>query len=244
MLEKDKAICIRKTDYSETSQIVTLLTENFGKISAIAKGSRRSKSNSFGGKIELFSFGEIVFSPSKTSSLATLTEFDQKPVFIGVSRNLYNLNCAMFAMELIHSLTEEHDPHAELFALLYEFLSEIQLCAGKEKSLGVLIKFQLALLEELGVALAFEQCSNCGTAFSAQWQGAWFSSENNGFVCRDCESAFVDKLQISMPIALSLFNQREFLSLEFSALEYIERFLIRHLTFLLNRPPRLARFFL
>ena len=53
---KDKAICLRAVNYSETSQVVTLFTRDHGKIAAMAKGSRRAKS-SFDGAIEVFSFG-------------------------------------------------------------------------------------------------------------------------------------------------------------------------------------------
>jgi len=74
MLVKDTAICIRAVDYSETSQIVTFFTRATGRISAIAKGSKRPKSK-FDGPIELFSCGNIVFSDSNKEKLATLTEF-------------------------------------------------------------------------------------------------------------------------------------------------------------------------
>ncbi len=244
MLEKDIAICIRKTDYSETSQIITLLTRKFGKISAIAKGSRNSKNKSFGSKIELFSCGEIVFSPSKTSSLATLTEFDQRPVFVGISRGLYKLNCAMFGAELVHSLTEEHDPHASLFDLLYDFLANVQVCSSRLESLVLLIGFQLDLLEELGIALVFSHCTNCGYAFSLDWQGAWFCSENNGVVCRDCEAAFIDKIRVEVSVVEALGDNDKLKEQELEALDYIEKLLIRHFSFILNKTPRMARFFI
>ena len=53
MLTKDTAICIRTVDYSETSQIVTFFTRAKGKLTAIAKGSKRPKS-AFDGTVEIF----------------------------------------------------------------------------------------------------------------------------------------------------------------------------------------------
>jgi recombinational DNA repair protein (RecF pathway) len=41
MLTRDRAVCIRTVDYSETSQILTLFGRLSGKIRAIAKGSKR-----------------------------------------------------------------------------------------------------------------------------------------------------------------------------------------------------------
>ena len=92
MLTKDTAICIRTTDYSETSQIVTLFTKAAGKISAIAKGSKRPKS-AFDGPLEVLSYGRIVFSDSNREKLATLTEFQQNPAFSCSADNLFVLNC-------------------------------------------------------------------------------------------------------------------------------------------------------
>src|SRR4030042_3053482 len=102
MLTKDIAICIRATDYSETSQIVTLFTRINGKINAIAKGSKRPKS-AFDGPIEVFSYGKIVFSDSSREKLATLTEFQQTPAFSCTADNLFALNCCLLGRSEEHT---------------------------------------------------------------------------------------------------------------------------------------------
>ncbi|MBA7704832.1 DNA repair protein RecO [subsurface metagenome] len=121
MLTKDLAICIRAVDYSETSQILTLFTRQAGKISAIAKGSKRPKS-AFDGPIEVFSHGKIVFSDSNKEKLATLTEFEQQTGFSSLASNLFALNCCFFATELVDKLTNDYDPHPELFDSFLRFL--------------------------------------------------------------------------------------------------------------------------
>ena len=123
MLTTDSAICIRAIDYSETSQIVTLFTRTTGKISAIAKGSKRAKS-AFDGPLEIFSAGEIVFSHRENQKLATLTEFEQKPIFAGLRKNLAPLNAALFAAELVNELTDQYDPHKGLFEIFSQFLQQ------------------------------------------------------------------------------------------------------------------------
>jgi len=107
MLNKDQAVCIRTVDYSETSQVATFFARQAGKISVIAKGSKRPKS-SFGGPLEILTYGQIVFSQRNQSSLATLTEFEQKPALTNIPKNLTALNCALFAAELLNLLTEEY----------------------------------------------------------------------------------------------------------------------------------------
>ena len=126
MLTKDSAICIRAVDYSETSQIVTFFARATGKFTAIAKGSKRPKS-AFDGPIEVFSLGQIVFSDSNREKLATLTEFQQRLSLAGLSKNLFALNCASFAIELLNSLTDDYDPHPQLFDSLLQFLQNISI---------------------------------------------------------------------------------------------------------------------
>jgi DNA repair protein RecO (recombination protein O) len=114
MLTKDHAICIRAVDYSETSQVVTLFARLAGKISAIAKGSKRPKS-AFDGPIEVLSFGDIVVTGGSRDKLATLTEFEPQPGPGGLRRNLFALHGALFAVELLGHLTDEYDPHPHLY---------------------------------------------------------------------------------------------------------------------------------
>ncbi len=188
MLTKDSAICIRAVDYSETSQIVTFFARATGKFTAIAKGSKRPKS-AFDGPIEVFSLGRIVFSDSNREKLATLTEFQQQPGLAGLSKNLFALNCASFAIELLNSLTDDYDPHPQLFDSLLQFLQDISeqrlsadLSAGGlpkaeasakaeasraegRATISLLILFQLALLKEVGLMPILNYCVNCKTRY-------------------------------------------------------------------------------
>ena len=167
MQVKDTAICLRAVSYSETSQVVTLLTRNSGKIGAMAKGSRRAKS-SFDGPFEVFSFGDIVFSIKDSGGqLAILTEFNQQPRFRLLSQNLNALNAALFAAELTEKFLEDHDPHPPLFDKLTTFLEMLQETKDPPEVLAWLILYQIRLLEETGVAPVFDACINCGVSIGS-----------------------------------------------------------------------------
>ena len=171
MLTKDLAICIRALDYSETSQILTLFTRAAGKISVIAKGSKRPKS-AFDGPVEVFSYGRIVFSDSTREKLATLTEFEQQPCFADLANNLFALNCCLFGAELVSSLTNEYDPHPELFDSFLQFLQNINEIRDTRYEirdlLSLLILFQLTLLREIGLMPILNACANCKTIYERQ----------------------------------------------------------------------------
>jgi len=245
MLTKDLAICIRAVDYSETSQIVTFFTRATGKISAIAKGSKRPKST-FDGPIEVFSHGKIVFSNSNKNRLATLTEFEQQSSFSRLAENLFVSNCSFFAVELINLLTEEYDPHPGLFDSFLQFLQKANEqrtgTNSRQDTLSLLILFQLTLLKEVGLELSLKTCANCKTNFSADWPEVYFSSLANGLICRDCEDSFPDKMRLTNTTASSLSNLNLLVDSQEKTLDEIEKFLVHHFTELLHKRPKMAKY--
>jgi len=265
MLTKDRAICIRTVDYSETSQIVTFFTRANGKVSVIAKGSKRPKS-AFGGPIEILSFGKIVFSDSTKEKLATLTEFEPAPVssvedrngafpaFTHLSRNstgrlpaLFAFNCCLFAAELVNNLTQPYDPHPELFDSFLRFLQDVNehrvSSIEHQQILSLLILFQLALLKEVGLMPILNACANCKTQYAihnTQYE-LYFSSSANGLICRDCQVSFPDKIGLTISAADCLSNLKQIAESDEKTLSEIEKVLIYHFTELLGRPPKMAK---
>jgi DNA repair protein RecO (recombination protein O) len=253
MLTKDEAICIRAVDYSETSQIVTFFTRANGKIGAIAKGSKRPKS-AFDGAIEVFSHGSIVFSDANREKLATLTEFEQQPAFTSLSTNLFAFNCCLFAAELTEKMTEDYDPHPQLFEHFVELLKNIGDMGHQSRdAISLLILFQLSLLNQVGLQPIMNACANCKTKYSAGRLTAetrdtrhevYFSSSANGLVCRDCEGSFPDKIKITPESAGCLGNVNIIPNTDEKTLREIEKALVYHFTELLGRRPKMAKYIL
>ena len=251
MLTSDTAICIRAIDYSETSQIVTLFTRTNGKIRAIAKGSKRAKST-FDGAIEVFSNGKIVFAESKKEKLSTLTEFEQQQAFTPAGDNLFALNCCLLGTELLSNLTNDYDPHPELFDSFLEFLQNTSrqqaTSTDHRDTLALLILFQLVLLKEIGLQPVLNYCVNCKTKFdnrvSKVGNQIYFSSLANGLVCRDCEASFPDKVRLSKNVSHCLTNLKKLAESNEKTLNEIEKVLVRHFTETLGRPPKMAKYIL
>jgi DNA repair protein RecO (recombination protein O) len=250
VLTKDIAICIRAIDYSETSQIVTFFAKATGKISAIAKGSKRPKS-AFDGPIEIFSYGKIVFADSKKEKLATLTEFESAyggAGFTGLSSNLFIMNCCLFGAELLNKFIHDYDPHPQLFDDFLQFLENAQESKNKHQMLALLILFQLGLLKEVGLQPILSYCVNCKTRYehraSSIEHRVYFSSSANGLICRDCEASFPDKLRLTQTAANCLGNLKLLAESQEKTLNEIETVLIHHFTELLGRKPKMAKYIL
>ncbi len=244
MLKKDTAICLRSVDYSETSQVVTFFTKLSGKIGVIAKGAKRKK-NAFDGPIETLAYGQIVFKPATaTAKLATLTEFQQSLVLMGLSKKLITLNAALFAAELVDAFTETNDPHPNLFEAMLNFLTDVQIAPDTPNTIALLIVFQLALLSDVGSKPVLKKCVNCKTALSSKWGKFYFSSIANGLICPDCQANYPDRTSLSHQAAHCFYDLNKLAEATEATINELEKTIIGHLTQLMHRTPKLAKYFL
>src|SRR6476659_9272902 len=99
-LARDRCICLRKLDYSETSQILQLFGREYGLLRVIAKGAhRRTKAGAskFDGGIDLLDNGEAVFTHDPGRDLATLTEWTLREGHLGLRSTLRGMYLALYA---------------------------------------------------------------------------------------------------------------------------------------------------
>jgi DNA repair protein RecO (recombination protein O) len=205
--EKSLAIVLRTVEFSETSLVVTLLTEDFGKISALAKGARRPK-GPFEAALDLLAIARVVFLRKSSGSLDLLTEAKLERRFRAASRNLVALNAGFYIAELLRELTDEHDPHPELFRLAHATLvalDEHAACDRNSKprsenheiALHVL-HLELGGLRILGHLPSLEQCAGCGVSVTADGRVA-FGLVAGGVLCQRCREGKRQVVSVSGP---------------------------------------------
>src|SRR5439155_8019810 len=117
-LARDRCVCLRKVEYSETSQILTLFGREHGLMSVIAKGAHRTTkqgASKFGGGIDLLDVGQAVFTLDLERQLGTLTEWTLVEGHLELRTSLRAMYLGQYAAELVSFLIEEHDPHPELY---------------------------------------------------------------------------------------------------------------------------------
>lgn len=147
---KDHAICIRHIDWSETSQIVALLTKRHGIVRAVAKGSKRTSPSSvqrFSGGIELLTLGQAVGVIKPSAELATLTEWDLEEPHWHLHRDLTAQRLAMHAADLAGALLAEQDAHPPVFMAMCDMLHGL---ADPKTRQVALLSFQWQLLDDCG----------------------------------------------------------------------------------------------
>ena len=194
--EKSLAIVLRVTEYSETSCIVNLLTREFGRIGAIAKGARRPKSP-FSAAIDVLAVCQIVFI-NKPSALSILTEAKLERRFRAGETDLKRLYAGYYVIELIRTLTDEGDPTPELFDLTQEMLVQLDEGVFSENEMNhQLLLFELSLLDLLGQLPMLTRCVSCGRE-KTMLSEVNFGLNAGGVLCQTCRRGKPNVVQVSL----------------------------------------------
>lgn len=191
-LLRDRCLCIRKVEYSETSQILALFGRDQGLFRVIAKGAhRRTKAGAskFDGGIDLLDIGDAVFTFDPARDLNTLTEWSLREGHLELRKTLRGMYLGLYAAELMTTLIEEHDPHPEVFSRLEQTITDLATPKAEESFLA----FQLDLLQQTGHLAELTACVQCGGPI-ADRDGSYFSPSRGGVVCRNCQGATPDRI--------------------------------------------------
>lgn len=188
---RTQAIVLRKTDYSNTSVVLNVLTRDMGRLGLIAKGIRRG-GPAFEAEPELFTIQDIVLSVRREGGLGTLTEAAVIDDMRGIRRRIERFWAACYAAELLLDFTAEADPQPEVFALAAQTLAAV---AAADKTAPHVFLFENALLRLLGHEPRMAACAECGAERPRARQIA-FSALRGGYLCGKCRSADENAMEI------------------------------------------------
>lgn len=177
-LHKVNAVVIKTIEFKENDKLVWLYTDRFGKIAAIAKGARKSRSKFLSLTLPLC-YGEYILFKGKT--LFNIQEGKIINSFQGLLDNLDKLTYSSYICELIDICTEEGEVNGELFKT---FLTCIYLLNTNAIDYEILIRsFELKLLRATGYGLNLENCVSCRKKISVS---NYISLSHYGGVCEKC----------------------------------------------------------
>jgi DNA repair protein RecO (recombination protein O) len=193
------AFVLHTRAYGESDRIVTLLTEQHGKLSGIAKGAKNSRRR-FGGTLEPFVRIRAVFRQRSASDLVFLLRCEHLATLASFTRDLDRFAAGTYALELTDRMVLGRESGREVYGLLDEAL---RLLDGGAAIDPVLRAFELHLLAATGYQPVFERCRTCGTAATAHGV-LYLALERGGVVCRRCVRAGEPVRPLAAATALAL----------------------------------------
>ena len=98
MLYRVEGIVIRSMDYGEGNKIITLCTENGGKVGVLVRGAKKPKSR-HAALVQLFTYGQYVF--FRNTGLGTLNAGEIVESHHELREDLVKASYASYACELL-----------------------------------------------------------------------------------------------------------------------------------------------
>ena len=181
-LVKTKGVIIKVQDYKENDKLLWMYTEELGKVTCIAKGAKRSKSQLLSVTLPLC-FGEYLLFKGK--NLYSLQEGKIINSFQGLLNNLEKLTYSSYLCELIDICVENDEVNSALFK---EFMICLYLLSTDALDYELLVRaFELRLLEATGYNLELDRCCICKKKISV---ADYISLSHYGGVCDECNKEY------------------------------------------------------
>jgi DNA repair protein RecO (recombination protein O) len=177
---KTEAIVLRSLRFSEADRILHLYTAGRGRIGAIAKGVRKTRSR-FGARLEPLSHVELMLHEG-SGELQTITGVELLHSHRATREDPYRLNVGLIGAEAVLRLFGEPEANERVFGALGRFLDVLDESPALESRPPVdplALSFQLKLLWLAGYLPHVTSCVECG----AESELVGFSARAGGAVC-------------------------------------------------------------
>jgi DNA repair protein RecO (recombination protein O) len=173
---------LRSVPYRDADLVLTLFTRDFGKVSALARGARRSTKR-FGARLALFTVGQAELRSRRGSELWTLSSYRVVGDFTRIASDIGAVAHGSYGIELARELTAAEQPDAAILELLIELFGTL---LSRGPSPSVLRAFEQRLLTEVGIAPQLDRCIGCGEADTLDEEGTVLDGVRGGVECPAC----------------------------------------------------------
>lgn len=173
-LYRDRGVVVRTHKLGESDRIITFITEGHGKVRAVAKGVRRTKSK-FGARLE--PTGHVALQLYEGRELDIVTQAEGIDLFRGIREDLGRLTRAVTILEAAEQLSLEREPNPALYRMLTGALRTLDEADGPLIVAG----FHWKALALEGFRPIVESCAVCG----AEDDLVAFDPVEGGLLCVD-----------------------------------------------------------
>ncbi|HEY4012760.1 MAG TPA: DNA repair protein RecO [Polyangiaceae bacterium] len=179
-----EALVVRTVEVGEADLVVTLITEQVGKVGAVVRGARKS-SRRVGGALEPIHTIAVLLD-DRGGDLATLKEARVVTPRLRVTGDLEALEAAGTALRWARHLFPPRTPEPAGWRVLVDLLDVLE--RGGSPARKALAHAGLSLLGAVGYGLELEGCVSCGRPCPGE-SPACIEPSRGGLVCRSCGGA-------------------------------------------------------
>ena len=185
---KATGINLKAQPLGESDKIVTILTQEFGLIRAVATGARKQNS-SLGGRMGMFVVNELLISQGR--NLDRITQAETIKTYPGLSKDLGKLAASQYLAEIVLCQALSEQPQTEIYELFNKHLQRLEDIPKTEIKciVAYLAQGVFQLLNLAGLTPQVESCCLTQRLLTPDWTNPqWqvgFSIPSGGIICLD-----------------------------------------------------------
>ncbi len=192
---KTKGLIIRENPYNDTDKMLTILTENLGKVSVSARNSRKGGSRSSYGT-QVLTYGEYVLFRGK--DFYFLNGCDVITNFYDLSSDIETFTYAAHMIDMAEDACIDSSSAEQVLILLLHGLNALR---KKRNPLLISSIFALKLTHIIGYPPYVSSCVSCNTR---EMEEISFSFDKCGFVCEKCAKGDSQSIKIGNGVAKAI----------------------------------------
>ena len=197
MRTETEGIVLKRRKISEKTQMITLFTKEFGKITAgtnLTEGRNRGMP-----ALHAFTYGRYELNKSRDNYFINKAETVKS--FYPLAEDPDKFFHASYVLEFTDKVLAEEAPEPGVYGVLRDFL---ELLTERKRGLGTLVlAYQAKVIDYLGQGPELERCVICGEKKEADA----FSISDGGIMCADCRKN-MEKQHLEVPAETLIYSTK------------------------------------
>jgi len=185
-----QGIVLGRRNFFESDRIIEIFTYENGRFRAVVKGARKPRSK-LAGNTDLFTHGNFTFAKGK--NLDIVTSIVPLDFFQRATSDLKKVALLFLISEALIKLLPTDVPNEKVFEETLNIFRKI----NRSDKLYLTYEYLYKLVVMLGYGFSISICSKCHKDIESLEKTNTFSFSSGGIICKICEPAFVDTLNLS-----------------------------------------------
>lgn len=193
---KTEGVVLKELRYRETSKILSVYTKKYGKITVMARGAYRPKSQIIA-NTQPFSYNEYQLFRGK--NFFYLNQGDILDSFYSIREEMERVTYGYYMLELIDKAIPDEQENEKVFKLLIKGLKVLSTLS--QEYLKFIVAYEIKFISFLGYKPYLDKCVLCGSTNKSNIK---FSVYEGGIICDNCFAKDPFSLQLNREIYESM----------------------------------------
>ena len=145
---RGKGIVISKKDIEEADRYITIFMEDYGKVSTVIKGIRKSKKRDKTA-VDILSLTDFQFYKKNDSLI--ISNFSTIKDYIGIKSDIDKINIAFYIFSILNQILVENGRNRKIYEVLEKTLNYLDVSNDERKNYLLILYFLYIIIKEEGI---------------------------------------------------------------------------------------------